>query len=106
MPKLRVIIALFFLFPALAFSAEFDPVQATNAYLASVSAAEEANTNGYVDASYRIMMMAVVLEILVAFALLHFGWSRRWRDLAERITGNRFAQAFIYMPIYLVVTTS
>jgi STE24 endopeptidase len=105
MQKLLFAVLLSFLSVSLAFSADFDPVQATNEYLASISPAEEANTNGYVDASYDIMMMAVVLEILVAFALLHFGWSRRWRELAERITDNRFAQAFIYMPIYLVVTT-
>ncbi|MFP6808283.1 MAG: M48 family metallopeptidase [Pseudomonadales bacterium] len=105
MPKLLFGVLLSFLAASMAFAADFDPVAATNAYLSSVSAAEKTNTNDYVDAGYRIMMMAVVLEVLVAFVLLHFGWSRKWRDLAERITANKFAQAFIYAPIYLVVTT-
>jgi STE24 endopeptidase len=83
----------------------FDPVQATNAYLASISAEEEANTNAYVDAGYRIMVIGIVLEIVVAFLLLHYGWSRRWSDWAERAVKWKFAQAFVYVPIYAVVTT-
>jgi STE24 endopeptidase len=106
MPKLLVVIALFLLSSSLVFAASFDPVQATNAYLASVSAADEANTNNYVDAGYQIMVVAVLLEILVAYILLKFGWSRRWRDLAERITQRKFAQAFIYLPIYTAVTAA
>jgi len=104
MQKLLLGILLSFMTASLAFSADFDPVAATNAYLASIPAEEQANTNGYVDAGYRIMVMGVLLEILIAFILLRFGWSRKWRDLAERVTGNKFGQAFIYMPIYLLIT--
>jgi STE24 endopeptidase len=106
MQKVLLGILLSFTTASLAFSADFDPVAATNAYLASVPADEQANTNGYVDAGYGIMLLAAVLEVLVAFILLRFGWSRKWRDLAERVTSNKFGQAFIYMPIYLLVTAA
>ena len=93
-------------FSASAVAAQFDPIQATDSYLSSVSAAEEANTNAYVDAGYRIMVAGVLLELAVAFALLQFGWSRRWRDWAEKPLKWKFAQAFVYVPIYVLVTTA
>ncbi len=82
----------------------FDPVEATNQYLATVSPEDEANTNAYVDAGYQIKVIGVVLEIIVAGLFLWFGWSARWRDLAERVVKWRFLQAFIYTPIYLGIS--
>lgn len=83
---------------------EFDPIEATNHYLATVSAEDEANTNAYVDTGYKVQVMGLVLNLVVAGLLLRLGWSARWRDLAERVVKWRFLQAFIYTPIYLVVT--
>lgn len=82
----------------------FNPVEATNQYLSTVSAEDEANTNAYVDTGYKIQVMGLVLNLVVAGLLLRLGWSTRWRDLAERVVKWRFLQAFIYTPIYLVVT--
>ena len=97
MRKLRNV-ALFTLFAALltnsSLADQFDPVQATNTYLQSVAADEIANTNGYVDAGYRLMAIEPLLELLIAFLLLHFGLSRKWRDLAERRLKSPFLQAF------------
>jgi STE24 endopeptidase len=108
MRKLRDV-ALLTLFAAVlansSLAGPFDPVQATNAYLQSVPADEIANTNGYVDAGYSLMAIEPLLELLIAFLLLHFGLSRKWRDLAERRLKSPFLQAFIYVPIYLLVTT-
>jgi len=102
MRKLRDVV-LFTLFAAVLASSsladQFDPVQATNTYLKSVAADEVANTNGYVDAGYSLMAIEPLLELLIAFLLLHFGLSRKWRDLAERRFKSPFLQAFIYVPI-------
>ncbi|MEP5766689.1 MAG: M48 family metallopeptidase [Halieaceae bacterium] len=86
--------------------AEFDPVAATNAQLAVVSPEASANTDGYVNAGYQTMLLEPLLTVIVAFLLLQLGWSRRWRELAERAVKWRFLQAFIYVPIYLLVTTA
>lgn len=85
--------------------AVFDVEEATQALLESISPEAEANTNGYVDAGYQIMVMSVLLDLVVAFVLLRFGYSRKWRDFAERRIKWKFLQAFIYVPVYLVVTT-
>lgn len=104
----RILFGLIFVFTCaaapIAVAEGFDPVEATNAYLSSVSPEAEANTNAYVDAGYTIKVMGLVLELVVAGLLLRLGWSAKWRNLAERVVKWRFLQAFIYMPIYLVVT--
>jgi len=84
--------------------AAFDAHDATEVFLGSVSAEAETNTNGYVDAGYQIMVIAVVVDIILALVLLRFGFAKKWREIAERITRRKFLQAFIYMPIYLAVT--
>ncbi len=86
-------------------AAQFDPQEATNSYLMVVTQEEQANTNGYVDAGYRLLLLEPLVEIAIAFLLLQLGLSRKWRDLAERLLKRRFLQAFVYVPIYLVVTT-
>ena len=87
-----------------ALAESFDIEAATADYLSVVSPEEEANTNGYVNAGYKIMVISVIFEIVVALALLQFGFARRWRELAERVTRVRVLQSFIFVPIYVVVT--
>lgn len=83
----------------------FDIEQATAAYLSVVSPEEEANTNGFVNAGYQIMVITVIFEVLVALVLLQSGFARKWRELAERVTRIRVLQTFIFVPIYVLVTT-
>lgn len=93
------------LFALSAMAAEFDTQAATAEYLAAVSPEDSANTNGYVNSGYQTTVIEALLVAVISFALLQLGWSTRWRMLAERVVKWRFLQAFIYMPIYLLVTT-
>jgi STE24 endopeptidase len=86
-------------------AAQFDPQEATTAYLEVVTPEEQTNTNGYVNAGYRLLLLEPLVEIAIAFLLLQLGLSRKWRDLAERLLKRKFLQAFVYVPIYLVVTS-
>ena len=86
-------------------AAQFDPREATTAYLEVVTPEEQTNTNGYVNAGYRLLLLEPLVGIAIAFLLLQLGLSRKWRDLAERLVKRKFLQAFAYVPIYLVVTT-
>lgn len=87
--------------PALA----LDPLAATNTLLASVPTEQQAISDGYVNAGYRIMVVAVIFDLIVAYLILQSGWSRRWRDLAERKTSRSYPQALIYTVIYLLVVS-
>lgn len=72
-----------FLLAAGAMAQAFDIESATRAYLSSTSAEAIANTDGYVNTGYVIMLLEAVAAVLVAWLLLARGWSRRWRELAE-----------------------
>lgn len=82
----------------------FDAEQASSAYLSHITPEEIANTNGYVNTGYVVMVLTVILDVLIAFVLLRFGWSQHWRDWAEGVFKRKFLQAYLYMPIYLLVT--
>lgn len=84
---------------------EFDIQAATQSYLSAISTEEIANTNGYVNTGYLIVLAETITSILLAWLLLSRGWSQRWRDIAERKLRSPFAQAFVYVPIYIVVTS-
>lgn len=83
----------------------FDVDEAIEAYLASVPAADVENTNGYVDAQYRLMVMTVIVEVTIALLLLQFGFARRWRSWAERITKVYPLQVFLFALIYFLAMT-
>lgn len=93
--------------PIMAFSSlalAFDIDGATQAYLSARSSEQVANAEGYVNTGYLLMLGETLLAVLITWLLLGTGWSRRWRDIAQRKLGKPFLQAFIYFPIYVSVT--
>jgi len=80
----------------------FDVDQASHAYLSHISAEEIENTNAYVNTGYVIMVLTTILNVLIAFILLRFGWSEAWRNWAERVFSRKFLQTYIYIPIYML----
>lgn len=85
-------------------SQTFDPEAATQALLAATPTADVERVNAYVDTGYVIMALDAVAAIFFAWLVLSSGWSRNWRDLAERKLRMPFAQAFVYVPIYALVS--
>lgn len=79
---------------------------ATQAYLQATPPEEIANTTAYVNTGYLIMVLDTIAAVLLAWLLLARGWSRRWRELAERKLRSPFAQAFVYVPIYALVSAA
>src|SRR5512135_2634392 len=67
-------------------AAPFDPVAATNAYLATIPAADRARTNAYFEGGYWLLLWDFLLGAAVNYGLLASGVSRRMRDLAERLS--------------------
>jgi STE24 endopeptidase len=82
----------------------FDVERETLAYLNAMSAEDVSRANGYVNTGYAIDVLSTLLDICIALALLRLGWSGRWRDWAERVFRGKFPQAFIYAPVYILVT--
>src|SRR3989442_14350070 len=85
-------------------SDHFDPVVATNAYLATVPADRRARSDAYFEGRYWLLLWNFLASAAVYLLLLGTGWSAPMRDLAERVTGSRPLQTLLYWVQFLVVT--
>src|SRR5712691_6543399 len=83
----------------------FDPLAATNAYLATVPADKKARSDAYFEGGYWLVLWDFLASAAVYFLLLATGWSARMRNLSERITRFKPLQTFLYWVQFLAVTS-
>jgi STE24 endopeptidase len=69
---------------------------ATRAYLDTLSGAARARSNAYFEGKYWLLLWNAVVGVLIAWAMLRFGWSATWRNWAERVTRRRWLQPALY----------
>ena len=86
-------------------TAGFDPVAATEAYLAKLSPEQRARSDAYFEGGYWLQLWGFLYGAAVAILLLATRLSVRMRDLAARITRLRVLQTALYWVGYLVATT-
>jgi STE24 endopeptidase len=90
---------------AAADTAAFDPVAATNEYLATVAGEKRARSDAYFEGGYWLQLWDFLLGIGVNVALLATGLSRRMRDVAERWVRFAPLQTLLYWIQYLALTS-
>ncbi len=83
----------------------FDPVKATNAYLAQVRGAARANSDSYFEGGYILLVVDALYALVVSAILLWSKLSAGLRDFAAARTRSRFWQVPIYAGAYIIVTT-
>jgi len=83
----------------------FDPLKATNAYLATVKGKARRNSDAYFEGGYWLLLVDTLYAIGVAALLLWFRISARMRDIAERWTRSRFWQVAFYVIMFVTLTT-
>ncbi len=83
----------------------FDPVAATEAYLARVPPDKRASSDAYFEGGYWLQLWGFLYGLGVAWLLLGTGLSARLRDWLERRIRFRFLQVFLYAAAYTVLTT-
>src|SRR5712664_5003115 len=86
-------------------SDHFDPLTATNAYLATVPPDKKARSDAYCEGGYCLLLCVFLASAAVYFLLLSTGWSARMRDLAERVTRLKPLQTFLYWVQFVTVTS-
>ena len=86
-------------------SAAFDPVSATNAYLAQLSGEKRARSDAYFEGGYWLQLWDFLLGAAVSLLLLSTGWSARMRDRAERWSRFRAGQMLLYAGQYILFST-
>jgi len=82
----------------------FDPVAATDAYLARVPPAQRARSDAYFEGGYWLQLWDFLYGAAIALVLLATGFSARLRDLAERWFVARPASTFTYAALYLLAS--
>jgi len=85
--------------------AGFDPVAATEAYLAKLSSEQRARSDAYFEGGYWLQLWGFLYGAAVAILLLATRLSARMRDLAARITRVSVLQTALYWVQYLVAVT-
>ena len=91
--------------PASANVTRFDPIAATESYLAKIPAEKRAQSDAYFEGGYWLQLWNILIGIGLAYLLLAGRWSSRMRDLAERLTRRKALQTLIYWIQYLLVMT-
>ena len=89
--------------PAAQPSAHFDPVAATDAYLAQIPPATMARSNAYFEGGYWLQLWEFLYGAVVALLFLTLGWSAKMRDFAERVTQRGPLRTAIYWVQYVIV---
>ncbi len=89
--------------PEAAWSAGFDAVRATDAYLATVPAAERAKSDAYFEGGYWIEAWGTLIAVVVLALILRARIAAWLRDFAERRTRRPFLQAFIVAFAFLAL---
>jgi len=65
--------------------------------------ARRARSNAYFEGGYWLLLWDFLSTVFVMWLMLHFRWSTRMRDLAERITRLRPLQTALYWIQFIVV---
>lgn len=82
--------------PAAQASDHFDPIAATNAYLATIPPDKKASSDAYFEGGYWLILWDFLYTAVVYILLLQTKLSVRMRDIAERLTRFRPLQTFLY----------
>ena len=84
-------------------SPSFDPVAATDAYLAEIPPAAKARSDAYFEGGYWLILWDFLYEVAIALLLLYTRWSAAMRSFAERITVRGPLRTAIYWAEYIIV---
>jgi STE24 endopeptidase len=86
-------------------SQAFDIGAAVDAYLAKMPPDRRARSDAYFEGGYWLLLWDFLVSAFVMWLLLHFRWSSKMRNLAERITRFRPLQTALYWLQFLIVTS-
>jgi len=81
----------------------FDVRPAVNAYLAKMPPAQRARSDAYFEGGYWLILGDFLVTVVGMWVLLHFRWSGRMRNLAERITRFRALETVLYWIQFVIV---
>jgi STE24 endopeptidase len=86
-------------------SPRFDPVAATEAYVAKLTPDQIAMSDAYFEGGYWLQLWSFILSAALSLILLTSGLSARMQGIAERAVRFRWAQTLLFGAQYFLFTT-
>ena len=90
---------------AAAAAKHFDPDEATQEWLNTMSPEARAKSDAYFEGGYWLLLWDFVVGLIIAWLFLGTGLSVRMRKLAENITSMKWLQTGIYALQYIVLSS-
>jgi STE24 endopeptidase len=84
-------------------ASQFDIKAAVDAYLAKMPPDQRARSDAYFEGGYWLLLWDFLSAAFVLWLMLHFRWSAKMRNLAERITRFRPLQTVLYWVQFILV---
>jgi STE24 endopeptidase len=84
-------------------AAQSDIKAAVDAYLAKMPPDQRARSDAYFEGGYWLLLWDFLCAAFVLWLMLHFHWSAKMRNLAERITRFRPIQTALYWVQFILV---
>jgi len=84
-------------------ASQFDVKAAVDAYLAKMPPDQRARSDAYFEGGYWLILWDFLSSVFVLWLMLHFRWSAKMRNLAERITRFRLIQRALYWVQFMLV---
>ena len=81
-------------------AANFDPVAATNQYIAQLPVDAKASSDAYFEGGYWLLLWNLVAALAVSWLLLGTGLMARFRTLAEKATCFRFIHIIVFFALF------
>src|SRR6478672_6013175 len=78
----------------------FNVDSATTWWLNQLPPDKRAKSDAYFEGGYWIQLWSFVIQAVILWALLHFGWSARIRDWAELRTARPWLQVTLYWMVF------
>jgi STE24 endopeptidase len=85
-------------------SDHFDPEAATIAYLNEIPASARGRSDAYFEGGYWLILWDFLMNVIIYWILLHFRWSAKMRDFAERVTRFKPLQTFLYWAQFIAIS--
>lgn len=82
----------------------FDPVAATEAYLAKIPAEARARSDAYFEGGYWLLLVNLIVALVISWLLLQTGFTRGLRERTERWLRRPFAQTWLFLVIFALVS--
>ena len=82
-----------------------DAARATDAYIATIPAADRAQSDAYFEGGYWIDLWGTLITVAIAWLLLSSRFSARVRDFTERHFRRVNLQVLAYVLVYLAVVS-